>query len=324
MRRFVILLLSFLITQISYGQIEDSLWQQETKRILRLLASDSLKGRGSGTPELQKAAYLIEQEFKRDSLKYFRGVHSHLQPFSLTGLSEREMEKDSFGRFLSPQILYNVIGVLPGTSLPNEAIIFSAHYDHVGEATTGADRIFNGANDNASGTTALLMLAHHYAQKRNNARTLIFCAFSGEELGLVGSKVFVDNINLDNIVAGINIEMIGNTNASGKNAFFITGASYSDLSAIFKKNLKNSGVKIVKEPNRSKMLFERSDNYSFARKGIAAHTIMCSDDNEPCYHKACDEVKRIDIPNMVNIMKAIILAASSIVDGSDTPGRIKR
>lgn len=213
-----------------YGQNED-FSQQEAERILQFLASDSLKGRGNFTTHLSKAAYFIENEFKKDSLNFLPGFHSYFQPFSLHELTEAERQKG----FLSPQILLNVIGVLPGNKMADEAIIFSAHYDHVGIFRGGRDTIFNGANDNASGTTALMMLAHYFAVKKDNARTLIFCAFAGEELGLEGSNVFVNTVDCKNIIAGVNIEMIGTTNVAGKNAFFITGEYLSSLGRIMKR-----------------------------------------------------------------------------------------
>lgn len=312
------------LTQIFYGQANDSFSISEATRIISFLASDSLKGRANETKELQQAAYFIANEFAKDSLAYFPGFHSYFQPFSYSTISEKEMQKDSNAHFISPKVLLNVIAVLPGNKSPNEAIVFSAHYDHIGVAHFGKDTIFNGANDDASGTTALLMLAHYYAQAKNNARTLIFCAFSGEELGLIGSNVFVDHVDLKNVIAVINIEMIGNTNASLKKSFFITGERFSNLSRIVRRNLKGTGYRLVSEPDEKKALFKRSDNYSFAQLGIPAHTFMCSDDDEPCYHSVCDEVKRIDIPNMVNVIKAISLATRSLVEGKDKPGKLIR
>lgn len=320
----MLFLLFFFPSQIFYGQVNDSFSIREATRIISFLASDSLKGRANETKELQRAAYFIAGEFAKDSLRYFPGLQSYLQPYSLSTLPETEKQKDSNGHFISPKIQLNVVAVLPGNQLPNETIIFSAHYDHIGVARSGKDTVFNGANDDASGTTALLMLAHYYAQRKSNARTLIFCAFSGEELGLLGSNVFANTIDLKNVIAGINIEMIGNTNAAHKNSFFITGERRSNLGKIARKNLKGTSYRVVSEPDEQKDLFRRSDNYSFAQLGISAHTFMCSDDDEPCYHKTCDEVERLDIPNMVNVIRAISIAIRSLVDGKDKPGKLTR
>ncbi len=217
---------------------------------------------------------------------------------------------------------YNIVGILPGKSKPTECIVFSAHYDHEGiTPVKGKDTIMNGANDNASGTTALLMLAHYFALRKDNERTLIFCAFAGEEIGLKGSKELVQVLNLQKIKAGINLEMLG-VPQYGKKRVFIIGEKYSTLPGILSRQLKAQGLKVIREPDEEKMLFMRSDNYPFADKGVPFHTIMASDDDDPCYHKPCDEVKRIDIPNLTFIIRAIAAASHSLINGDETPDRV--
>jgi Zn-dependent M28 family amino/carboxypeptidase len=215
--------------------------------------------------------------------------------------------------------------MIPGRSLPQETIIFSAHYDHVDRGIVGdAGGIYNGANDDASGTTAVLALAKYFAMRNDNERNLVFCLFAGEELGLYGSRFFINLVKPDEIKAVINIEMIGMTNATGKNAFMVTGSYLSDLTKILRKNLKGEKIKVMDQSNDPKLLFQRSDNYPFAIEGIPAHSIMCSDDNEPCYHKTCDDVNRIDIDNMTKIIQAIAKSCTSLISGKDTPTRIKK
>ncbi len=102
--------------------------------------------------------------------------------------------------------LYNIVGMIPGKSLPQEAIVFSAHYDHVDRGADGQrSGIYNGANDDASGTTAVLALAKYFAMRKKNERTLIFCLFAGEELGLLGSTDFAKKIKPSFVKANINI-----------------------------------------------------------------------------------------------------------------------
>lgn len=221
-------------------------------------------------------------------------------------------------------ILYNVAGMIPGKKLPNEFIIFSAHYDHVATGIHGETGIFNGANDDASGTVAVMALARYFSMRRDNERTILFCLFAGEELGLLGSTSFVRLLKPESIKAVINIEMIGMTNAVGKNAFMVTGSSYSDLASILKENLKHEKFKVKKLGYDPAQLFTRSDNFSFAQYGIPAHSVMCSDDKEPCYHRTCDDVKRIDIANMTRVIKAIATGSLSLISGKDTPSRIKK
>jgi len=216
---------------------------------------------------------------------------------------------------------YNVVGILPGRSRPGEVVLFSAHYDHIGISSgSKKDSIMNGANDDASGVTALLLLADHFTRKGNNERTLLFCAFAGEELGLLGSSDFIRYINPETIVAGINMEMIG-VPQYGKSSVFITGQRESALPDLLAKGLKTAQIRTKREPSEEKLLFQRSDNYSFFKKGIPAHTIMSSDDDEPCYHRPCDEVKRIDTEHLVRVTRGIAIATEPLIDGRETPKR---
>ena len=219
---------------------------------------------------------------------------------------------------------YNVVGILPGRTRPDEIILFSAHYDHEGVFMRGRkrDSIMNGANDNASGTTALLLLAKYFASRGDNGRTIMFCAFSGEELGLLGSKFFVENVNTQNIVAGINLEMIG-IPQYGKNNIFFTGYDRSSLPPILEKQFSSTPVKVKPDPSPDKELFKRSDNFPFVEKGVPAHSIMSSDDDDKCYHRPCDEIKRIDLQHMTTIIRAIAVASETLISGKDTPSRIE-
>jgi hypothetical protein len=210
---------------------------------------------------------------------------------------------------------YNVVGLLPGKTKAGEVVVFSAHYDHVGTVAGNAkDSIMNGANDDASGTTAVLALAEYFAMRGDNERTLMFCAFAGEELGLVGSRNFMQYINAEKIIANINIEMIG-VPQFGKGSVFITGSHESHLPQILFKGLKTAGLKMRAEPEPEKMLFRRSDNYSFALLGVPAHTIMSSDDDDACYHRVCDEVQRINLPHMTRVIRGIAIAAEELING---------
>lgn len=301
------------------AQPVDSIDAPLLQRHLSFLASDSLKGRGNYTQELQQAAFYIAEEFSKAGLAALPGFEGYFHPFTTKAIAPHQWLPDSPGRYDPQQVLLNVVAVLPGRTKPAEVVLFSAHYDHIGEESHGGGGIHNGANDNASGTAAVLALAQYYAKRRDNDRTLIFCAFAGEELGLLGSYELVGLLNLNTIKAMINIEMIGRHGYSGKNAFFITGAQHSSLQSIFKKNLKGKKFRLLMEPDSEKHLFERSDNHPFATRGVAAHSIMASDDDDPCYHRSCDDLARIDIPNMVRLIEAIITGTSTIISGQDTP-----
>ncbi len=120
--------------------------------------------------------------------------------------------------------LNNVVGILPGKSKKKEYVIFSGHYDHlgIGRANAAGDSIYNGANDDAAGTTAVIMLAHYFAKQKNNERTIVFAAFTAEESGGFGSQHFSRQFEPDKVMAMFNIEMIGTDSKWGNNSAYIT------------------------------------------------------------------------------------------------------
>ncbi len=220
----------------------------------------------------------------------------------------------------------NVVGILPGKTKKSELVIFSAHYDHIGIARQpqNGDSIFNGANDDAAGTTAVILLANHFKKLNNNERTLVFAAFTAEEIGGFGSQYFSKQYDPNQVVAMFNIEMIGTESKWGKNSAYITGYDKTNMGEILQKNLKGSSFTFYPDPYTKENLFYRSDNATLARLGVAAHTISTAKmENEPNYHKVSDEVSTLDISNMTEIIRAIALSATSIISGSDTPSRVK-
>jgi hypothetical protein len=247
---------------------------------------------------------------------------------SLVAVLTSHTEATSFKISLQQQLItknaYNIAGVIEGKKSPDEYVIFSAHYDHLGYGrAVNGDSLYNGANDDASGTTAVLMLAKYFAANKRPDRSIVFVAFSGEELGLLGSKSFAPHIDIDAVKAMFNIEMIGTHSKWGKNAAYITGYDMSDLGKIMEKNLQGSGFTFYPDPYTQYKLFYRSDNASLAEKGVPAHTISTSTmDQEPHYHKPSDEIGTLDMANMTEIIKSIAIAAKSVIDGKDTPSRI--
>jgi hypothetical protein len=222
--------------------------------------------------------------------------------------------------------LKNVAGVLPGKSKKDEVVIFSAHYDHlgVGKPDAAGDSIFNGANDDASGTTAVIMLANYFAQRNDNERTLMFVTFTGEESGGFGSQYFSRQLHPDSIVAMFNIEMIGTESKWGVNSAFITGFELTNMGKILQRNLSRSGFEFHPDPYPEQQLFFRSDNATLAKLGVPAHTISTSKmDSEPYYHTRDDEIETLDLRNMSEIIKSIAISSESIVAGKDTPARVK-
>ena len=222
--------------------------------------------------------------------------------------------------------LANVVGVIPGKSLPNEYVIFSGHYDHLGvngKRAVNGDSIYNGANDDAAGTTAMIMLSKYFAALGNNERTIIFAAFTAEEAGGFGAQYFSKQFDPLQVKAMFNIEMIGTESKWGKNSAYITGYEKTDMGAILQKNLEGTEFTFYPDPYTDQNLFYRSDNATLARLGVPAHTISTSKmDSEPNYHKPSDQFETLDIDNMTEIIKAIAKSARSIIAGKDTPSRV--
>lgn len=226
---------------------------------------------------------------------------------------------------ITEQKLMNVVGILPGKSRKDEYVIFSGHFDHLGIADKPeqGDSVYNGANDDAAGTTAVIMLARYFKALGNNERTIIFAAFNAEEIGGFGSQYFSQQFDPAKVMAMFNIEMIGTESKWGRNSAYITGYEKTDMGKILAKNLEGSGFTFYPDPYTEQQLFYRSDNATLARLGVPAHTISTSKmDNEPNYHKLSDEIGTLDMSNMAAIIKAIALSSTSIIKGTDTPSRV--
>ncbi len=306
MKNFILLLL-FSCNLFAIAQPKTKTFNSEIIRIETELASDKMQGRAMFTAGIDSASAFIEKEFAKINLEKFSELKNYRQEFKI-----------------KKQSANNVIGILKGKSKPDEFVVFSAHYDHLGMVESGKDKIYNGANDDASGVTAVIALAKHYKEMNINERTLVFVAFTGEETGGFGAKHFSYNIDADKVVAMFNIEMIGTESKWGKNSAYITGYDKSNFGEILQKNLKGSQFKFYPDPYLSENLFYRSDNATLAYLGVPAHTISTSKmDIEPHYHQLDDEVATLDMNNMTEIIKSLIICSQSIILGKDTPTRVK-
>ena len=237
---------------------------------------------------------------------------SEIKTLSVSGISSVKQHE-----------LTNVVGVIPGKKAPEEIVLFSAHYDHLGMTSNNKDSIFNGANDNASGTAAIINIAQYYAKQGNNARTLMFAAFSAEEIGGFGSKYFSIHINPKSVTAMINIEMIGKPSKFGAGTLWMTGMERSNLGNQLNSTLSKFGQKIFKDPYPDQGLFYRSDNARLARLGVPAHTFSSAQlTNDKDYHKVSDELASLNIPSLHKAIESLIIATKPLVNRKVTPSRI--
>jgi len=277
------------------------------KKHLYTLASDAMEGRKVGTLGIEKAAQYIESEFEKIGLIPFENLITFRQNFTAKGIE-----------------MFNIIGVLEGRSKKDEYVVISAHYDHLGKKSEGkGDLIYNGADDDASGTTAVLTLAQYFKELGNNERSLVFIAFTGEEMGLLGSRHFGKDVDASKFIAGINIEMIGKTSTYGPKTAWLSGFERSDFGTIIQKNLEKTAYRLFPDPYPNLQLFFRSDNASLAELGIPSHTFSTGPiDVDIHYHQVTDEPQTLNMEVIAETIRAIALGTQSIISGKDTPTRV--
>lgn len=327
---FLLLLLSMTISSSAQLPPGDSIINAKAcKQIVEMLAADSFLGRFTGSEKGEQAARYIANEFRKAGCAPGGPESSFFIPFPFYWKGD-SMQAN------------NVAAILPGKSKPHQWIIFSAHYDHVGTKSTNMmalympelgkpeknDTIYNGANDNASGVSALILLARYFAKANNNERTLVFLAFSGEELGLLGSQQASLLMNHDSIMAMINMDMLGVPISRRNKNPVITGSGYSDLQIILNNRLNEKlpgefdKNYFRNDPFKSENLFRRSDNYWFALRGVPAHTIIATHPRNKFYHSLNDEPATLDYELLAKNIKAVAIGSGSLSDGTQTPSRI--
>jgi hypothetical protein len=218
----------------------------------------------------------------------------------------------------------NVIGMIPGSDpeLAKEAIIISAHLDHIGQQGSIGDTIRNGADDNATGVTGVLSLADAYsAMPTAPKRTVIFMTFWGEEKGLLGSRYYCANPiwPLEETVANINIEMIGRPEPGASGKCWSTGWEESDLSELMSVGAKKVDVLIFQHPKYSGgMLYRASDNAPFVDKGVIAHSFSAGSLHED-YHQPGDEWQKLELRHMTKVIQGLFAGSLPIANGEVTP-----
>ncbi|MDG2148606.1 MAG: M28 family peptidase [Planctomycetota bacterium] len=225
-----------------------------------------------------------------------------------------------------PVAALNVVGKIPGVGTPDrpdladEVVVLTAHYDHVGVSPdkSAEDRIFNGANDDASGVAVVLELARLFGEGEAPARTLVFALVTAEEQGLLGSTYFVQNppVPLEDIVCNVNFEMLGQPDegAGGFGKMFLTGFERSNLGPSWAA----MELPIQADPYPQLQLFFRSDNLAFVRQGIPGHSISTGGMVEH-YHEVTDETDTLNWPHMEICAEVSYQALVPVVSGALDP-----
>ncbi|WP_166926155.1 M20/M25/M40 family metallo-hydrolase [Flavobacterium poyangense] len=277
--------------------------QSDVSEFLKYLSSDELEGRDTGTEGINKAAVFLENFLKKNNVKpYFKTY------------------RDTLTNFATPA--FNIVGVVEGNDpeLKKEFVVLSAHYDHIGiDKTKQGDNINNGANDDASGVTAVAEMAKYFSKTKSNKRSILVVFFAGEEKGLLGSKSLVQKLKVQNfnLYAQLNIEMIGVPMKRDYLAY-ITGFDKSNMA---EKINEYTGKKTIgflpKEAEYE--LFYRSDNYSFydVFKKPCQSISTFDFENFEFYHHPSDEFKVMDIAHMTSFIQEFLPAVTQIA-GSKT------
>ena len=270
--------------------------ESDLKILLTTVASDEMEGRDTGSPGQKKAGKFLIQQYQKNGVPYPKGASSYYQNIPSASLNSRNKENlpDS----------ENIWAFIEGSEKPEEIIVVSAHYDHVGVMN---GEVYNGADDDGSGTVALVQIAKAFSQAKKDGhgpkRSLLFIHMTGEEHGLLGSKYYSENplFPLKNTITDINIDMIGRrdeAHVASNNYIYLIGSDYlsTDLYTICEK-ANNEFVHLdldytfndKNDPNR---FYYRSDHYNFAKNGIPS--VFLFNGVHADYHKATDEVSKIE------------------------------
>jgi hypothetical protein len=291
---------------------------------LSFLASDALEGRGTPSRGLDIAAEYIAAQFRRAGLEPL-GDDGYFQTADWTQIDPKRA-KTPAAAASAPVKVRNVVGILRGVDpvLKDSYILVTAHYDHLGVKEGAGDQIYNGANDDGSGTVSVIELANTFAANGvKPKRSIVFMTVFGEEHGLVGSRYYGAHplVPIAKTVAGINLEQVGRTDDSEgpqKLAFAVTGFDFSDIGTTLQRAGDATGVRVTKHPVNSDKYFAHSDNQALADQGIPAHTVSVAY-AFPDYHKPADHWDKIDYENMAAVDRTVALAIWQIANNPRTP-----
>lgn len=298
-------------TSSSTTEIKNYVKIKDVKSSLEYIASDDLEGRNTGGKGIEKAAVFIEGIFKSHGVKpYFKTYRDSFKIKKING--------------------YNVVGYIEGNDakLKNEFVILGAHYDHIGYAkAVNGDAIANGANDDASGTVAVLEWAKHFSKFKNNKRSLLFTLYAAEEMGLKGSEHLAKRLKTEglNLYTMINFEMIGVPRAKNEIAAYITGYEKSNMASKLNSYVNEDFVGFLAQA-KAYNLFERSDNYPFYKEfKVPAQAISTFDfTNFDYYHHVDDEADKMDFTHMTNFINKMIPAIEGMVNSPTKDIKIKK
>ncbi len=268
---------------------------EDLKKNLYVIASDEMEGRDTGSPGQKRAGEYMVNYYKTLGISYPKALGSYYQK-----VPADFMKKRGGGNLPDSE---NILAFIEGSEKPDEIVVISGHYDHVG---TRNGVVYNGADDDGSGTVAVMEIAKAFqaAKKAGNGpkRSILFLHVTGEEHGLFGSEYYTDNpvFPLANTVADLNIDMIGRDDPEnrGKQYVYVIGSEMlsSQLKVINETaNKMTNNLELnykYDDPNDTQRLYYRSDHYNFAKNNVPVAFFF--DGIHEDYHKPTDDVEKID------------------------------
>ena len=308
-------------SEVGIPRYMNTITEQELKANLHIVASDEMEGRETGSKGQKKAGKYLIDHYKSNKIPFPKGADSYYQNIPASFLNAKRNENLSDSE--------NIWAFIEGSEKPEEVIVISAHYDHIG-ITNG--EIFNGADDDGSGTVALLEIAQAFAKAKKEGngpkRSILFLHFTGEEHGLHGSRYYSENplFPLANTITNINIDMIGRRDyehPNSNNYIYLIGSDYlsTDLYNICEDvNKKYIHLELDykyndrKDPNR---FYYRSDHYNFAKNGIPS--VFLFNGTHADYHKSTDTVDKIEFDALTKRTQLAFAMAWELANRENRP-----
>ena len=290
--------------------------ESSVRKYMIALAGDEMRGRGSATVDELRAAQYVAAQLKLLKIKPAGDNGGYLQTVKF----QRRPCGGPAGATATDAVTTNVIAILPGSdpNLSQETVLLSAHLDHLGVRNGMAgDNIFNGADDDASGVTAVLELAAALAKGKRPKRTVVIALFGSEEIGGWGARYLQEHppVALESFVANLEFEMIGRADpAVPRDTLWLTGYERSDLGP----QLAAHGARLVADPHPEENFFRRSDNYVLALKGIIAQTVS-SYGLHSDYHRPSDDLAHIDFGHMTEAIASMVGPVKWLVNTNFKP-----
>ncbi|MGS0747517.1 M28 family metallopeptidase [Halpernia sp. GG3] len=296
-----------------------SIRSEDLKKNLYVIAADDMEGRDTGSPGQKRAADYIINYYKNLSIGHPTGMTSYLQTVPadyMNKKSSRETFNDSA----------NILAFIKGSEKPEEVVVVSAHYDHVGMK---GGVVYNGADDDGSGTVAVMQIAEAFNRAVKEGygpkRSILFLHVTGEEHGLFGSSFYADNpvFSLANTVADLNIDMIGRDDIEnrGQNYVYVIGSEMLSKELKTINEVANASTNQLKlnykydDPKDPQRLYYRSDHYNFAKKGIPVAFFF--DGIHEDYHKPTDDPEKINYILLAKRAQLIFATAWELANRND-------